>query len=65
MKKKREEEERRRREKKKEKMNRDKQFFRECPSAPELFSHQIPENVRQRRNYLAQMSEMSASTGIN
>ena len=45
MKKKREEEERRRREKKKEKMNRDKQFFRECPSAPELFSHQIPENV--------------------
>ena len=60
-----EKEERRRREKKKETMNRDKQFFRECPSAPELFSHQIPENVRQRRNYLAQMSEMSASTGIN
>ena len=62
---KREEEERRRREKKKEKMNRDKQFFRECPSAPQLFSHQIPENVQQGQNYLAQMSEMSASTGIN
>ena len=60
-----EERRRRRTEKKKETMNRDKQFFRECPSAPELFSHQIPENVRQRRNYLAQMSEMSASTGIN
>ena len=54
MKKKREEEERRRREKMKEKMNRDKQFFRECPPAPELFSRQIPENVWQRRNYLAQ-----------
>ena len=49
----------------KEKMNRDKQFFRECPPAPELFSRQIPENVRQRRNYLAQMSEMSAGAGIN
>ena len=60
-----EEEERRRREKMKEKMNRDKQFFRECPPAPELFSRQIPENVRQRRNYLAQMSEMSAGAGIN
>ena len=65
MKKKREEEERRSRGKMKEKLNRDKQFFHECPPAPEIFSRQIPENVRQRRNYLGQMSEMSASAGIN
>ena len=60
-----EKEERRRREKKKREDERENEqstnnFFRECPPAPELFSRQIPENVWQRRNYLAQMSEMSA-----
>ena len=47
MKKKREEEERRSRGKMKEKLNRDKQFFHECPPAPEL----IRPNVRDVRQH--------------
>ena len=43
----------------------DARILAECPLALDIFSHQSPENVRQSRNYLSQISEMSASTGIN
>ena len=42
-----------------------RQYFSRMSASAGIILSEISANVRQRRNHLAQMSEMSASTGIN